>query len=183
MKFNTNLEKSKFNSSINRINSNIDYALKQGLEFTDFHQEFQIHILRYSGVKLTKSGKISKKSNITPAQLKELERISKVAGRFQKKYGSSAKKVVDVQRFLNTAVEFIYEKIKNAETEEEFDLAKKFDKMLETGLTNYDYDDIWNILNKLGSFDTNYQYNPFLDRYPSREERKKMSFKGKKGKK
>lgn len=183
MKFNTILEKSKFNSSIDRINSNIDYALKQGLEFTDYHQEFQTRLLRYRGVKLTKSGKISKKSNLTPAQLKELERTSKVAGRFRKKYGSSIKKVVDVQRFLNTAVEFIYEKIKNAETEEEFDLAKKFDKMLETGLTNYDYDDIWNILNKLGSFDTNYQYNPFLDRYPSREERKKMTFKGKKGKK
>lgn len=183
MNFNTNLEKSKFNSSIDRINSNIDYALKQGLKFTDYHQEFQTRLVRYNGVKLTKSGKISKKSNLTLAQLKELERTSKVAGRFQKKYGSSAKKVVDVQRFLNTAVEFIYEKIKNAETEEEFDLAKKFDKMLETGLNNYDYDDIWNILNKLGSFDTTYQYNPFLDRYPSREERKKMTFKGKKGKK
>lgn len=183
MKFNTNLEKSKFNSAIDRINSNIDYSLKQGLEFTDYHQEFQTRLLRYRGVKLTKSGKISKKSNLTTAQLKELERTSKVSSRFQKKYGSSSKKVVDVQKFLNTAVEFIYDKIKNAETEEEFNLAQKFDKMLEIGLNNYDYDDIWSILNKLGSFDTDYQYNPFLDKYPSREERKKMTFKGKKGKK
>lgn len=183
MKFNTNLEKSKFNSAIDRINSNIDYALKQGLEFTDYHQEFQTRLLRYSGVKLTKSGKISKKSNITPAQLKELERTSKVAGRFKKKYGTSAKKVIDVQKFLNTSIEFIYEKIKNAETEEEFDLAQKFDQMLEDGLTKYDYNEIWGILNNLNAFDTDYEYNPFLDKYPSREERKKMTFKGKKGKK
>ena len=183
MKFNTNLEKAKFNSAIDRINSNINYALKQGLEFTDYHKEFQTRLLRYNGVKLTKSGKLSKKSNLTPSQLKELERTSKVAGRFHKKYGSSAKKVVDVQKFLNTSVEFIYEKIKNAETQEEFKLAQKFDKMLENGLTNYDYDDIWSILNKLGSFDTDYEYNPFLDRYPSREERKKMAFKGGKSKK
>lgn len=184
MKFNTNLEKSKFNSAIDRINSNIDYALKQGLEFTDYHQEFQTRLLRYRGVKLTKSGKISKKSNITPAQLKELERTSKVAGRFKKKYGTSAKKVIDVQKFLNTSIEFIYEKIKNAETEEEFDLAQKFDQMLEDGLTKYDYNEIWGILNNLNAFDTDYEYNPFLDKYPSREERKKkMTFKGKKGKK
>ena len=183
MKFNTNLEKAKFNSAIDRINNNIDYALKQGLEFTDYHKEFQTRLLRYSGVKLTKSGKLSKKSNVTQAQMKELERTSKVASRFHKKYGSSANKVVAVQKFLNTSVEFIYEKIKNAETEEDFKLAQKFDKMLENGLTNYDYDDIWSILNKLGSFDTDYEYNPFLDRYPSREERKKMTFKGGKSKK
>lgn len=176
MKFNTNLEKSKFNSAIDRINSNINYALKQGLEFIDYYQEFQMRLLRYNGVKLTKSGKISKKSNLTQSQLKELERTSKVAGRFQKKYGTGAKKVVDVQKFLNTTVEFIYEKIKNAENEEEFKLAQKFDKMLEDGLTNYDYDEIHSILNKLSAFDTDYKYNPFLDRYPSRSERKKMSY-------
>ena len=183
MEFNTALEKSKFNSSIDRINRNIDYAIKQGLEFTDYHQEFQTRLLRYGGVKLTKSGKISKKSNLTPAQLKELERTSKVAGRFKKKYGTAAKKVVDVQRFLNTSVEFIYEKIKNAETEEEFNLAQKFDQMLEDGLKNYDYDEIWDILNKLGAFESDWNFNPFLDKYPSREERKKMKFKGGNGKK
>lgn len=180
MKFNTNLEKSKFNSTIDRINSNIDYALKIGLEQSNYHEEFQQRILRYGGVKLTPSGKLSKKSNITPAQLKELERTSKIAGRFRKKYGTNGKKVVDVQRFLNTMVEFIYEKIKNAETEEEFELAKKFDKMMEDGLVNYEYDEIWSILNKLGAFTTDWEYNPFLDKYPSREERKKMTFKGKK---
>lgn len=180
MNFSSNLEKSKFNSAINRINSNIDYAIKQGLEFTDYHREFQTRLLRYGGVKLTKSGKISKKSNLTQAQLKELERTSKVAGRFHKKYGSSAKHVVDVQKFLNTKTEYIYEKIKNAETEEEFDLAQKFDQMLEDGLTRYDYDEIYSVLNKLDAFDTDYEYNPFLDKYPSREERKKMTFKGKK---
>ena len=36
---------------------------------------------------------------------------------------------------------------KVAETEEEFDLAQKFDQMLEDGLTKYDYDEIWGILN------------------------------------
>lgn len=183
MKFNTNLEKSKFNSSIDRINSNINYALKQGLEFTDYHKEFQTRLLSYSGVKLTKSGKLSKKSILTPAQLKELERTSKVTGRFRKKYGSSAKKVIDIQKFLNTSIEFIYEKIKNAETDEEFNLAQKFDRMLEDGLTKYDYDEIWGILNNLNAFDTDYEYNPFLDRYPSRSERKKMLFKGKRGNK
>ena len=181
MKFNTKLEKSRYNSAIDRINSNIDYALKKGLEFTDYHQDFQNKMVRY-GVVLTPTGKISKKSNLTPAQLKELERTSKVAGRFQKKYGSTenAKKVINVQKFLNTSVEYIYEKIKNAETEEEFDLAQKFDKMLEDGLTRYDYDEIYSVLNKLGAFDTDYEYNPFLDKYPSREERKKIAFKRKK---
>lgn len=183
MKFNTNLEKSKFNSSIDRINSNINYALKQGLEFTDYHKEFQTRLLRYSGVKLTKSGKLSKKSTLTTSQLKELERTSKVTGRFHKKYGSSAKKVIDIQKFLNTSIEFIYEKIKNAETDEEFNLAQKFDRMLEDGLTKYDYDEMWSILNNLNAFDTDYKYNPFLDRYPSRSERKKMLFKGKRGNK
>ena len=180
MKFNTKLEKSRYNSAIDRINSNIDYALKKGLEFTDYHQDFQNKAVRY-GVVLTPTGKISKKSNLTPAQLKELERTSKVAGRFQKKYGSSenVKKVINVQKFLNTSVEFIYEKIKNAETEEEFVLAQKFDKMLEDGLTKYDYDEIYGVLNNLGAFNTDYEYNPFLDKYPSREERKKMTFKGK----
>ena len=184
MKFNTKLEKSRYNSAIDRINSNIDYALKKGLEFTDYHQDFQNKAVRY-GVVLTPTGKISKKSNLTSAQLKELERSSKVAGRFQKKYGSSenAKKVINVQKFLNTSVEYIYEKIKNAETEEEFDLAQKFDKMLEGGLTKYDYDEIYGVLNNLGAFDTDYEYNPFLDRYPSREERKKITFKGGKSKK
>ena len=157
-------------------------ALKKGLEFTDYHQDFQNKAVRY-GVVLTPTGKISKKSNLTPAQLKELERTSKVAGRFQKKYGSSenAKKVINVQKFLNTSVEFIYEKIKNAETEEEFELAQKFDSMLEDGLTKYDYDEIYGVLNKLGAFDTDYEYNPFLDKYPSREERKNMTFKGRRG--
>lgn len=74
-------------------------------------------------------------------------------------------------------IEFIYEKIKNAEMEEEFVLAKKFDKMLEDGLMNYEYDEIWSILDKLGAFTTDWKYNPFLDKYPSREERKKMTFK------
>ena len=181
MKFNTKLEKSRYNSAIDRINSNINYALKKDLEFTDYHQDFQNKMVMY-GVKLTPTGKISKKSNLTPAQLKELERTSKVAGRFQKKYGSAenAKKVIKVQKFLNTSVEYIYEKIKNAETEEEFELAKKFDRMLEDGLTRYDYDEIYSVLNKLSAFDIDYEYNPFLDKYPSREERKKMSFKGKK---
>lgn len=64
VEFNTNLEKSKFNSAIDRINSNIDYALKQGLEFTDYHQEFQTRLLRYSGVKLTKSGKYPKNQTL-----------------------------------------------------------------------------------------------------------------------
>ena len=183
MKFNTKLEKSRHNSAIDRINSNIDYALKKGLEFTDYHQEFQNEMVRY-GVVLTPTGKISKKSNLTPTQLKELERTSKVAGRFQKKYGSSenSKKIINVQKFLNTSVEFIYEKIKNAETEEEFKLAKKFDKMLEDGLTKYDYDERYGVLNNLGAFNADYEYNPFLDKYPSREERKRMTFKGKKGK-
>lgn len=176
MKFNTNLEKTKFNSAINRINSNIDYALKIGLEQSNYHVEFQQRILRYGGVKLTPSGKLSKKSNLTPAQLKELERTSKIAGRFQKKYGTNGKKVVDVQRFLNTSIEFIYEKIKNSETEEEFKLAKKFDKMLEDGLANYEYDEIWSILNNLGAFTTDWEYNPFLDKYPSRAERKKLQY-------
>lgn len=181
MKFKTKLEKSRYNSAIDRINSNIDYAIKKDLEFTDYHQDFQNKMVRY-GVVLTPTGKISKKSNLTPAQLKELERTSKVAGRFQKKYGSSenAKKVIKVQKFLNTSVEYIYEKIKNAETEEEFKLAQKFDKMLEDGLTKYDYDEIYGVLNNLGAFDTDYEYNPFLDKYPSREERKNMTFKGKK---
>ena len=181
MKFNTKLEKSRYNSAIDRINSNIDYAIKKGLEFTDYHQDFQNKAVKY-GVVLTPTGKISKKSNLTPAQLKELERTSKVAGRFQKKYGSTenAKKVINVQKFLNTSVEYIYEKIKNAETEEEFKLAQKFDSMLEDGLTKYDYDEIYGVLNKLGAFDTDYEYNPFLDKYPSREERKNMVFKGKK---
>lgn len=181
MKFKTKLEKSRYNSTIDRINSNIGYAIKKGLEFIDYHKDFQNKMIRYGAV-LTPSGKISKKSNFTTAQLKELERTSKIAGRFQKKYGSSenAKKVINVQKFLNTSVEYIYEKIKNSETEEEFDLAKKFDKMLEDGLTKYDYDEIYGVLNKLGAFDTDYEYNPFLDKYPSREERKKMSFKGKK---
>ena len=85
MKFNTKLEKSRYNSAIDRINSNIDYALKKGLEFTDYHQDFQNKAVRY-GVVLTPTGKISKKSNLTPAQLKELERTSKVAGRKQKKF-------------------------------------------------------------------------------------------------
>ena len=100
MKFNTKLEKSRYNSAIDRINSNIDYALKKGLEFTDYHQDFQNKMVRY-GVVLTPTGKISKKSNLTPAQLKELERTSKVASRFQKKYGSTenAKKVINVQKF------------------------------------------------------------------------------------
>lgn len=178
MNFSSNLEKSKFNSAIDRINSNIDYAIKHGLEFTDYHREFQNRLLRYGGVKLTKSGKLSKKSNLTPAQLKELERTSKVAGRFHKKYGSSAKHVADVQKFLNTKTEYIYEKIKNAETEEEFDLAQKFDQMLEDGLTKYGYDEIWSILDKLDAFTTDWEFNPFLDKYPSREERKKMTFKG-----
>ena len=181
MRFNTKLEKSRYNSAIDRINSNIDYALKKGLEFTDYHQEFQNKAVRY-GVVLTPTGKISKKSNLTLAQLKELERTSKATSRFQKKYGSTenAKKVINVQKFLNTSIEYIYEKIKNAETEEEFDLAQKFDKMLEDGLTKYDYDEIYGVLNKLGAFDTDYEYNPFLDKYPSREERKNMTFKGKK---
>ena len=181
MKFNTNLEKSRYNSAIDRINSNIDYATKKGLAFIDYHQEFQKKMIRYGAV-LTSTGKISKKSNFTPAQLKELERVSKVVSRFQKKYGSfeNAKKVINVQKFLNTSVEYIYEKIKNAETEEEFKLAQKFDRMLEDGLTKYDYDEIYGVLNKLGAFDTDYEYNPFLDKYPSREERKKMSFKVKK---
>lgn len=176
MKFNTNLEKARYNSSIDRINTNLSYAIKLGLENTDYHKEFQTRLLRYSGVKLTSTGKISKKSNITPAQLKELERTSKIASRFRKKYGTGAKKVVDVQRFLNTSVEFIYEKIKNAENEEEFKLAQKFDAMLEDGLTRYEYDEIHSILNKLGAFDTDYQYNPFLDKYPSRSERKKLQY-------
>ena len=178
----TKLEKARYNSAIDRINSNIDYAIKKGLEFTDFHQDFQNKMVRYGAV-LTPTGKISKKSNLTPAQHKELERTSKVVGRFQKKYGSSenAKKVINVQKFLNTSVEYIYEKIKNAETEEEFKLAQKFDKMLEDGLTRYDYYEIYSVLNKLDAFNTDYEYNPFLDKYPSREERKNMSFKGKKG--
>lgn len=178
MNFSSNLEKSRFNSSIDRINSNVDYAIKQGLEFTNYHQDFQTRLLRYGGVKLTKSGKISKKSNLTQAQLKELERTSKIAGRFHKKHGSSAKHIIDVQKFLNTMLEYIYEKIKNAETEEEFKLAQKFDQMLEDGLTKYGYDEIWSILNKLDAFTTDWEYNPFLDEYPSREERKKMTFKG-----
>ena len=66
MKFNTKLEKSRYNSAIDRINSNIDYALKKGLEFTDYHQDFQNKMVRY-GVVLTPTGKISKKSNHTPA--------------------------------------------------------------------------------------------------------------------
>ena len=180
MKFNTNLEKSRYNSSINRINANLSNAIKLGLEHTDYHKEFQTRLLRYSGVKLTNTGKISKKSNLTPAQLKELERTSKIASRFQKKYGTDVKKVIDVQKFLNTSVEFIYEKIKNTENEEEFKLAQKFDAMLEDGLTRYEYNEIHSILNKLDAFDTDYQYNPFLDKYPSREERKKMTFKSKK---
>lgn len=181
MEFKTKLEKSRYNSAIDRINSNIDYAIKKGLEFTDYHQDFQNKMVRYGAV-LTPTGKISKKSNLTQAQLKELERTSKVAGRFQKKYGSTknAKKVIKVQKFLNTSVEFIYEKIKNAETEEEFKLAQKFDKMLEDGLTKYDYDEIYGALNNLGAFNTDYEYNPFMDKYPSREERKKMTFKEKK---
>lgn len=188
MKFNTNLEKARYNSSINRINTNLSNAIKLGLEQTDYHRDFQERIIRY-GVKLTPSGKISKKSNLSQAQLKELERTSKIVSRFQKKYGTDAKNVVDVQRFLNTSVEFIYEKIKNAENEEEFELAQKFDVMLEDGLTNYDYDEIHSILNKLGAFDTDYQYNPFLDKYPSRSERKKLqyhkklTYKGYKGRK
>ena len=179
MNFSSNLEKVKFNSSIDRINSNIDYAVKQGLEFTNYHQEFQQNMLKYGGIKLTKSGKISKKSNLTQAQLKELERTSKIASRFRKKYGADIKKVVEVQQFLNTAIEFIYEKIKNAETEEEFKLAKKFDQMLEDGLNNYEYSEIWEILNKLDAFNSNWNFNPFMDKYPSRSERKKMKYKGK----
>lgn len=93
MKFNTNLEKSKFNSAIDRINSNIDYSLKIGLEQSNYHVEFQQRILRYGGVKLTPSGKLSKKSNLTPAQLKELERTSKIAGRFQKNMEQMEKKL------------------------------------------------------------------------------------------
>lgn len=175
MKFNTKLEKARYNSSINRINTNLSNAIKLGLEHTDYHREFQERMIRYR-VKLTPSGKISKKSNLTPAQLKELERTSKIASRFQKKYGTGAKKVIAVQKFLNTSVEFIYEKIKNAENEEEFKLAQKFDAMLEDGLTRYEYDEIHSILNKLGAFDTDYQYNPFLDKYPSRSERKKLQY-------
>lgn len=178
MQFKTNLEKARYNSSIDRINTNLSNAIKLGLEQTDFHKQFQEKMIRY-GVKLTPSGKISKKSNLTQAQLSELERTSKITSRFQKKYGTGAKKVVDVQKFLNTAVEFIYEKIKNAENEEEFKLAQKFDKMLEDGLSNYDYDEIHSILNKLGAFDVDYEYNPFLDKYLSRSERKKMKYKGK----
>ena len=52
--------------------------------------------------------------------------------------------------------------------------------MLEDGVTKYDYDGIYGALNKLGAFNTDDEYNPFLDKYPSREERKNMSFKGKK---
>ena len=39
---------------------------------------------------------------------------------------------------------------------------------------------LYGVLNKLSAFDTDYEYNPFLDKYPSREERKNMTFKGKK---
>lgn len=185
MKFNTNLEKARYNASIDRINNNLSYSIKLGLEHTDYHRIFQERMISYS-VKLTPSGKISKKSNLTQSQLSELERTSKIASRFQKKYGTGAKKVVDVQRFLNTSIEFIYEKIKNAENEEEFKLAQKFDAMLEDGLNRYEYDEIHSILNKLGAFETDYQYNPFLDKYPSRAERKnlqyhkKLTYKGRK---
>ena len=48
--------------------------------------------------------------------------------------------------------------------------------MLEDGLVNYEYDEIWSILNNLGAFITDWKYNPFLDKYPSRAERKKLQY-------
>ena len=177
------LTKAKINSAINRINSNIKYALKLDLENTDIHLRFQETAIKY-GVRFTESGVVSKKSKLTIKQLEVLEDLSKISSKFASEYGSTKKKkVVEVQRFLNTKVEFIYEKIMNPENEEEFRLAKKFDKMLETGLQTYEYDDIWKVLNELNAFKTDYQYNPFLDRYPSRSERKGMKYGQKNNKK
>lgn len=178
----TELEKSKIRSLYNRINSNVNYAKKLGLEQTNYHVEFQQMEIRF-GVKFTKSGNISKESGLTIAQLKSLEKLSKISSKFAKKYGSTKKtKVIKVQKFLNTKIQYIYEKIKNADNEEEFKLSQKFDAMLEDGLRAYDYDEIYNILNKLDAFNTSYEYNPFLNKYPSRGERRKMKFDYKKKK-
>lgn len=178
----TELEKSKIRSLYNRINSNVNYAKKLGLEQTNYHVEFQQMAIRF-GVKFTKSGNISKESGLTIAQLKSLEKLSKISSKFAKKYGSTKKtKVIKVQKFLNTKIQYIYEKIKNADNEEEFQLSQKFDAMLEDGLRAYDYDEIYNMLNKLDAFNTSYEYNPFLDKYPSRGERRKMKFDSKKKK-
>lgn len=176
----TNLEKAKIQSMYNRINSNVKNAIKLGLSQTDYHVEFQQKAVRF-GAKFTKSGNISKKSDLTIKQLESLEKSSKIASKFVKRYGSTKEtKIIEVQKFLNTGVEYIYEKIKNAETEMEFNLAQKFDAMLEDGLKKYDYYEIHAILDKLDAFNTTYEYNPFLDKYPSRSERKKMKFKDKK---
>lgn len=170
------LSVARVGSAINRINSNIRYAIKQGLENTDLHLRFQDTAIRY-GVHFTESGFISKKSKLSMKQLESLEELSKISSKFASEYGSTKKKkVAEVQRFLNTKVEFIYEKILNPENEDEFRLAKKFDKMLETGLKAYEYDDIWKVLNELNAFKTDYEYNPFLSRYPSRSERKGMKY-------
>lgn len=178
----TNLEKAKIRSMYSRINSNVKNAIKLGLSQTDFHLEFQQKAVRF-GAKFTKKGNISIKSDLSIEQLKSLEKSSKIASRFVEKYGSTKEtKIINVQKFLNTGIEYIYEKIKNAETEKEFKLAQKFDAMLEDGLSKYDYYDIHAILDKLDAFNTNYEYNPFLDKYPSRSERKKMKFNPKKKK-
>ena len=128
-------------------------------------------------MRFTESGVVSKKSKLTIKQLEVLEDLSKISSKFVSEYGSTKKKkVVEVQRFLNTKIEYIYEKIMNPENKEEFDLAKKFDKMLETGLKSYEYDDIWKVLNELNAFNTDYEYNPFLNKYPSKSERKEISY-------
>lgn len=173
----------KVGSAINRINSNIRYALKQGLVNTDLHLRFQDTAIKY-GVHFTESGYISKKSKLSPKQLEILEEQSKISSKFASEYGSTKeRKVAEVQQFLNTKVEYIYEKIMNPENEEEFKLAKSFDKMLETGLNNYEYDKIWKVLNDLDAFKTDYEYNPFLDKYPSRSERKGIKYGQKNNKK
>lgn len=172
----SNLAKAKASSAINRINSNLKYAAKQGLENTDFHLQFQETAIKY-GVHFTESGYISKKSKLSPKQLEILEERSRIASKFASEYGSTKeRKVAEVQQFLNTKVEYIYEKIMNPENEEEFKLAKSFDKMLETGLNNYEYGKIWKVLNDLNAFNTDYEYNPFLDKYPSRSERKGIKY-------
>ena len=103
--------------------------------------------------------------------------VCEVFEQFAEKYGSTKKqKVKDVQKFLNTKIEYIYEKIINPENEKEFKIAKSFDKMLEGGLRAYEYNDIWKVLNDLDAFNTDYEYNPFLDKYPSRSERKGMKY-------
>ena len=172
----SNLAKAKTSSAINRINSNLKYAIKQDLENTDLHLKFQETAIKY-GVRFTESGYISKKSNLSLKQLEVLENYSKISSKFAEKYGSTKKqKVKDVQKFLNTKIEYIYEKIMNPENEDEFKIAKSFDKMLEGGLRAYEYNDIWKVLNNLGAFDTDYEYNPFLDKYPSRSERKGIKY-------